>query len=158
MKNMLNKFVKGLVIPVIISILFGYICGRFIYKTYSDDIHNDLTSSRLYLVENGVYTSYDRMREENSMNNYVYYIDDNKYKTVIGITMDYNNIDKIKSLYNDDLVVQEYYVSTELLDDKQNEYDSKLSKISDLYEVKEVVDNILNLYRSDDSIRLISIN
>ena len=29
---------------------------------------------------------------------------------------------------------------------------------NDIYEVKEVVDNILNLYRSDDSIKLISIN
>ena len=33
-----------------------------------------------------------------------------------------------------------------------------LSDTDDIHQVKEVVDNILNLYRSDDSIKLISIS
>ena len=39
--------------------------------------------------------------------------------------------------------------------DKQNEYDLLLSKTDDVYEVKEVVDNILNLYREKDTIKLV---
>ena len=158
MKNVLNKILKSVCVPVIISILFGYVCGKFVYKTYRDDINGDLTSSKLYLIQNGEYATYDNMREENSGNNYVYYKDKDVYKTVIGITRDYDNISKIKSLYNDDLLVEEYYVPTEFLDSKQDEYDLVLSQTQDVYEVKEIVDNILNLYRNDDSIRLISIN
>ena len=154
----MKKMLKGILIPLFISILFGFVCGKFVYKTYKEDIYGDLRSSRLYLIQNGEYSTYDMMREENSGNNYVYYKEDDKYKTVIGITRDYNNVDKIKSLYSDNLLVEEYYVSTELLNSKQDEYDVLLSQANDIHQVKEVVDNILNLYRSDDSIRLVAIN
>ena len=68
------------------------------------------------------------------------------------------NIDKIKELYSDNLSVMEYYVANDVVDSKQDEYDKMLMDTDDIHEVKEVVDNILNLYRSDDSIRLIAIN
>jgi len=59
---------------------------------------------------------------------------------------------------NEEMLVDEYYIPVEYLDEKQDEYDLQLSNAQDIYEVREVVDNILNLYRSDDSIKLISIN
>lgn len=154
----MKKILKGIFVPVFIAIIVGYIMGKYVYKTYRDDIYNDLRSSRLYLVQSGAYDSIDNMREENSANNYVYYKDDNRYKTVVGITKNYSNVDKIKKLYSDNLVVTEYYVPTDIINDKQDEYDKVLAEASDLREVKEVVDNILNLYRSDDSIRLIQVN
>ena len=158
MKEIMKKIFKGVFIPVVVSVMLGFVCGKFVYKTYQDSIYGDLNSSKLYLVENGKYLTYDSMREENSGNNYVYYKDDDGYKTVIGITRDEENIEKIKSLYSDEVNVEEYYVPTEFFDEKQDEYDLLLANADDIYEVKEVVDNILNLYRSDDSIRLVSIN
>lgn len=140
---------------LVISILFGFVCGKLVYSVYNEDVENKLSSSRVYLIESGEYLTYDSMREENSGKNYVYYKDDEGYKTVVGITRDENNIDKIKSLYSDDMRVQEYYVSNDLLSDKQNEYDLMLNNTLDVYEVKEVVDNILNLYREDETIRLL---
>ena len=135
--------------------IVGFICGKLVYSVYGDDVENKLSSSKLYLVQNGKYLTYDNMREENNGNNYVYYKDEEGYKTVIGITKNEDNIEKIKSLYNDSVKVEEYYVSSELLNDKQNEYDLMLANTDDVYEVKEVVDNILNLYREDDTIRLV---
>lgn len=153
----MKKILKGIFIPVIVSILFGFVCGKFVYKTYRDSIYGKMNSSRLYLIENGNYDSYDNMREENSGNNYIYYKDDNGYKTVVGITRNYDNIDKISSLYSDNLKVLEYYLPQEMMSEKQDEYDNMLLEMDDLHDVREVVDNILNLYREDDSIRLISI-
>lgn len=154
----MKKIVRSIFIPIIIAILFGLISGRFVYRTYKDNLYNNLTSSRLYLLENGIYDSLENMREENSTNNYIYYKDNDKYKTVIGITNNYNNIDKIKKLYNDNLSIEEYYIGSNNLDSRQIEYEKILSSTNDLKEVKEAVDNILNLYRSDDNIKLISIN
>jgi len=151
----MKKIVKGVCVPLVVSILFGFVCGKVVYIVYNDDLENKLSSSRLYLVESGEYLTYDSMREENSGNNYVYYKDEDGYKTVVGITRDENNIDKIKSLYSDNMRVEEYYVSNDLLNDKQNEYDLMLNNTDDIYEVKEVVDNILNLYREDETIRLL---
>ena len=51
--------------------------------------------------------------------------------------------------------VEEYYISQDLLSEKQYEYDLLLNKANDIHEVKEVVNNILNLYRNDDTIKLI---
>lgn len=155
---MLKKIVKNIILPVLVAVLFGFVFGKFVYKTYKDSLYNELMSSKLYLIQNGQYATYEGMREENSGNNYVYYKDEDGYKTIIGITRNYDNIDKIKSLYSDDLVVNEYYVPTDYLNSKQDEYEMELSNAQSIYEVKEVVDNILNLYKSDDSIKLISIN
>ena len=151
----MKKMLKSYLIPLIISVLFGFISAKLVYSVYNDEVENKLSSSKLYLIESGKYLTYDNMREENNGNNYVYYKDDDGYKTVVGITRNFDNIDKIKSLYSDSVKVQEYYISTELLDDKQNEYDLLLSKTDDVYEVKEVVDNILNLYREEDTIKLV---
>ena len=151
----MKKVIKGIFVPLVISIIFGFICGKLVYSVYGDDIENKLSSSKLYLVQNGEYLTYDNMREENSGNNYVYYKDDEGYKTIVGITKNADNISKIKKLYNDTVSVSEYYISNELLNNKQNEYDIELASVSDMHEVKEVVDNILNLYREEDTIRLI---
>ena len=154
----MKKKIKGVLIPVFIAVLVGFISGKYIYRTYKDNLYDALTSSRLYLIENGEYDSIDDMREDNSGINYVYYKDDDKYKTIVGITKNYNNIEKIKSLYSESLSVFEYYVANDILDSKQDEYEKELTESTDSYKVREAVDNILNLYRSDDHIKLISIN
>ena len=151
----MKKIIRGIFLPLVISVIFGFVCGKIVYRIYDEKLESKLTSSRLYLVQNGEYLTYDSMREENSGNNYVYYKDEDGYKTVIGITRDEKNIDKIKNLYSDSVKIEEYYVSNELLNEKQNEYDKILSDTDDLYEVREVVDNILNLYREDETIRLV---
>lgn len=154
----MKKKIKGVLVPVFIAVLMGFIGGKYIYHTYKDNLYDTLTSSRLYLIENGEYDNIDDMREDNSGINYVYYKDDNKYKTIVGITKNYKNIEKIKSLYNDSLSVLEYYVANDILDSKQDEYERELTESTEDYKVREAVDNILNLYRSDDHIKLISIN
>ena len=151
----MKKMIKGIFVPFVMSMLFGFICGKMVYQVYGNGVEKKLSSSRLYLIENGKYLTYDSMREENNGNNYVYYKDDDGYKTVVGITRDENNIDKIMSLYSDSMRVEEYYVSNELLNEKQGEYDLILNNTEDMHEVKEVVDNILNLYRKDETIKLV---
>ena len=154
----MKKIIKGVFIPVLGAIILGFIFGKYVFKTYKDSLYSELSSSRLYLVENGEYDNIDTMREENSTNNYVYYKDNDKYKSVVGITRKYDNIDKIKELYSDNLKIYEYYVPVDKLDSKQDEYDKELTNANNLKEVKEVVDNILELYKDDDSIRLIQVN
>ena len=154
----MKKKLIGIFIPVFIAVICGYIGGKFVYNTYNDYLYNSLNSSKLYLIENGEYDDIALMREENSTNNYVYYKDKDKYKSVVGITKDFKNINKIKSLYSDNLYVYEYYLPNDILDTKQDEYEEKLGNANDIKEIREAVDNILNLYRNDDNIRLIGIN
>ncbi len=152
------KKIKEIFFSVLGAVLVGYISGKYFYHTYSDNMYHNLSSSKLYLIENGEYESIENMRENNNYNNYIYYVDNNKYKTVVGITNNYNHIDKIKSLYPDKLEVTEYYINIDTLNDKQKEYENMLETANTKSEVKEAVDNILNLYRTDENIRLIAIN
>ena len=69
----MKKIIKGIFMPLVVSIIFGFICGKLVYSVYDEDVENKLSSSKLYLIENGEYLTYDNMREENSGNNYVYY-------------------------------------------------------------------------------------
>lgn len=152
------KIVKGIIIPVIVAIILGFVLGKYVFKMYRNNLYSELTSSKLYLLENGEYDDIDTMREENNVNNYIYYKDNNKYKTIVGITKNYNNINIIKKLYSDNLKVHEYYVSNDLVNNRQDEYDNNLMHAKDINEVKEVVDSILKLYKDDDNIKLIQIN
>ena len=154
----MKRIVKGVMVPVIIAVVLGFLAGKYVFREYKDSLYNELSSSRLYLVENGEYDSIEAMREDNSRNNYIYYKDNDKYKTVVGITQKYDNIDKIKSLYSDNLKVYEYYVARDNLSRKQDEYDNELMDAENIKEVREVVDNILELYRNDDNMRLIKVN
>ena len=112
----MKKIIRSIIVPVLIAVFLGYISGKFVYRTYKDNLYDTLTSSRLYLILNGEYDNIDDMRESNSKNNYVYYKENDKYKSVIGITKEYDNIEKIKSLYDDNLSVLEYYVANDMLD------------------------------------------
>ena len=154
----MKRIIKGIIVPIVVAMLFGYVLGKYTFKIYRNNVYNDLRSSKLYLVENGEYDSIESMREENSNNNYIYYKDEDKYKTVIGITRNYDNISKIKRLYSDNLLVSEYYIPVDNLDNKQYEYDMILSETNNIYDVKKVVDDILELYRTDNSIRLIGVS
>lgn len=154
----MKKIIRSIFIPVFIAIICGYIGGKYVYNTYKNNLYNNLNSSKLYLAINGEYDDINSMREENSSNNYIYYKDDDKYKSVVGITKEYDNIDKIKLLYNDKIFVYVYYLPNDILNDKQEEYEKMLGSASDTEDIKEAVDNILSLYRNDDNIRLIGIN
>jgi len=154
----MKKIINSILVPTLLAVLFGIILGRYTYKTYKDNLYHNLRSSKLYLIENGEYNTIDNMKEENSTNNYIYYKDNNKYKTIIGITNNKDNIDKIKNLYNDNLLVEEYYIESNDIDTKQLEYEKVLSEANDIKELKDAVDNILNLYKNDNNIRLIQLN
>lgn len=153
----MKKLVKGIVVPVFLSMFFGFVCGKYIYSIYRDDIYDKFNSSLVYLLEGNTYLTYDGMRKENGSENYVYYVDDSGYNTVFGITKDKDNINKINDLYNDDLNVFEYYISNDKLNAKQEEYDILL-KNSKKEDVKNVLNNILNMYKEDDTIRLLLID
>ena len=113
----MKKIIMGVGGPLLIAILIGFILGKYAYRVYKNNLYDTLRSSRLYLVEKGTYDDIDAMRKDNSGTNYVYYRDSDKYKMVVGITKDYDNVKKIKSLYDGKLSVMEYYVANEIIND-----------------------------------------
>ena len=89
---------------------------------------------------------------------YIYYEEDNLYKTIIGITKSKDNINKIKEVYGEEVIVNTYYNDDELLNSKIIEYDRKLNNTNDLEEEKKIIIEMLNLYKKDDKIKLTKIS
>lgn len=152
----MKKYLKSFFVPLILATICGFISARIVFKVYQKAVTDYLTSTKIYLLQNGEYNTYEEMRQQNLGNNYVYYEDNEKYKSIVGITKEANNISKIKNIYQNDLIVEEYYISNNLLNNKQLSYDEELSKTTDPKTVREVVKNILKLYQDDnETIQLI---
>ena len=92
------------------------------------------------------------------MGNYVYYEDDGLYKTIIGITKDKNNVEKIKTAYKQEVVVNQYYINNKDISNKIKEYDEKLKKAETNDEIQAITVDMLEIYKQVEDIKLTKVN
>ena len=154
MKNILKKAL----IPVFLSTICGSLCGSIIYKIYSGN--NDLAyeNNIIYLIQSGAYSTYDSMLVNSTSYNYIYYEEDNLFKTVIGITKNKENLEKIKNTYGKEVIINSYYNNNTKLGDKISEYDLLLSNEEDGTKIKEIISKMLNLYKEENNAKLIKVS
>ena len=140
------------------SVICGGICGKLVYEIYDADIKQEINGKKIYLVQAGAYSSYDNMVDNTLVNNYVYYEDnDGLYKAVVGLTENYDNIEKIKNAYGKNVIISEYYSKDEKLNKKITEYDEKLKNTTNNTEIKNTVLEMLTLYKDKDNQTLVKI-
>lgn len=154
----MKEIIKRAMIPIFLSIICGAICGRMVYKIYLGDSDLAYDGNLIYLIQSGAYSTYDSMRANAINYDYIYYEEDELFKTVIGITKNENNIEKIKKIYGSEVIVTRYYSDDDLLNSKIFEYDNKLSKETDEENIKKIISEMLKLYKGDDSQKLIKIS
>lgn len=148
----MKKKLKKVLMPIFLSVLCGAICGKLVYGIYDKKIERDMNGEKIYLIQAGAYSTYDNMVSNTSLNNYVYYEDDDGlFKSIIGLTEDYDNIEKIKSTYSDAVIVSEYYSKDQELNNKIKEYDKQIQASNNTEEVKKIVLEMLTLYKDQDS-------
>ena len=153
---MKKKLLKVL-FPLFLSTICGVICGRLVYGIYDKKLEADVNGEKIYLIQSGAYSTYDKMVDYTLLSNYVYYEDDGLYKSIIGITENYDNIEKIKNTYNSNVIVKEYYSKDKKLNDKIKEYDILIKNTNDNTEIKKIISEVLALYK-DNNATLIEID
>ena len=154
----MKEILKKAMLPVFLSVICGAICGQLVYKIYLGNTELSFGGNIIYLIQSGAYSSYDNMRANTIGYDYVYYEEDEMYKTIIGVTKNKNNIDKIKESYGSEVIVNEYYTEDKELNSKINEYDTLLLKEENNEKIKEIIIEMLNLYKKDDSIKLTKVS
>lgn len=154
---MISKIKRG-IIPIFLAIICGSICSKLVCSIYVDSASKSLNDTKIYLIQAGAYSTYDSMVSNTSVNNYVYYEDDGLYKAIIGITENKNNIDKIKSTYEGEVIVSEYYSLDNKLNEKIEKYDKEIEKLEDSNEIKNIVIKMLGVYKDNDNNTLVYIN
>ena len=148
MKNKLYGFFT----PILLSVIFGSFCGKIVYDMYDKKIEEDIGGKKIYLVQAGAYSSYDNMVKNSMLSNYIYYEDeDGLYKSIIGITLDYDNLDKIKNTYKENVLVREFYSKDIDLNKRIEEYDRKLKNTTNNDEINDIIDKVLELYKGKNN-------
>ncbi len=134
--------------PCLLSIICGAICGKLVYGIYDKELESNIYGEKIYLIQAGAYSDYDNMVKNTSLNNYVYYKDeDGLFKSIIGLTEDYDNIEKIKNTYSKEVIVSEYYSSDTELNKQIKEFDKKISEATSKEEIQTTVLEMLSLYK-----------
>lgn len=145
MKKKLNK----VLFPIFLSIICGTICGRIVYSIYDKKLDVEINGEKIYLIQAGEYSTYDNMVKNTLLSNYVYFEDeDGLYKSIIGLTKNYDNIEKIKNTYQEKVFINEYYSKDKELNNKIKEYDEKLKNAIDEKEIKNAITEMLKLYQN----------
>ena len=138
--------------PILLSVIFGVFCGKIVYDMYDKKIEEDISGKKIYLVQAGAYSSYDNMVKNSMLSNYIYYEDeDGLYKSIIGLTLDYDNLDKIKNTYKENVLVREFYSKDIDLNKRIEEYDRKLKNTTNNDEINDIIDKVLELYKGKNN-------
>jgi len=150
--------IQKVVTPIFLSVLCGLICGRVMFSIYEDKGSSILNSNLIYLLEDSTYEDYDTMKANTLSTNYIYYEDDGKYKAVIAMTKNKDNINKIKEVYTKELEVSEYLLEDEDINIRLEEYDQKLNEATSEEEIKQIIIEMINIYKGLEDIKMVKIS
>ena len=110
---------KTTILYILGAILIGVFIGKYVYNGYQNETKEAFKdmNENIYLLQYGVYSSNDSMVENTkNLKNYFYYIENNKYHVIIGVTMDKDLKDKIKKANLDPTVIVIITNSTDYYD------------------------------------------
>lgn len=148
----MKKKLKKVLIPIFLSVICGAMCGRIVHGIYNKKLTEELNIKKIYLIQSGAFSTYDNMINQTLLSNYIYYEDDDGlYKSIIGLTQNYNNIEKIKNTYKSNVLISEYYSNDKDLNQKIKEYDQKINKTNDEEKIKQLVAEMLALYKDKNT-------
>ena len=119
--------------PLILSVICGFICGRVVFSIYEDK--SVLDSNIIYLLKDDSYSDYDSMKASYLSDSYTYFEEDGTYNTIVAITKDKDNINKIEEIYGSDLTVLKYLLNDKELISTIDDYDNKIKNTTDKEEI-----------------------
>lgn len=144
--------------PIALAVFCGFLCGRLMFSIYEEKGTTTLNSNIVYLLEDTTYNNYDDMKANTISTNYIYYEDNGKYNVVVALTKNYDNITKIEKVYNKELKVSKYLINDKGLVTTLEEYDKKLNNSNDNEEIKNIIIDMINIYKDKEDIKMAKIS
>ena len=154
----MKKKIGKIVIPIFISILCGFVCGRVMFSIYEDKGSDILDSKSVYLLLCDTYNDYESMKASSISNEYIYYEDEGGYNAIIALTKHKDNIDKIKKAYGKKLTVMEYLLKDDEMNEKISEYDKELENANNDDDVKEIIGKMIGIYKDKEDVKMVKIS
>lgn len=154
---MKNK-IKKIVVPIFLAVFCGFLCGRLMFSIYEEKGSSVLDSNIIYLLEDSTYNNYEEMKANTLSSNYIYYEDDGKYNVVVALTKEYDNIEKIEGVYNKKLKLRRYLLNNNEIISKLDEYDRKLKETTSSEEIRNIIIDMINVYKDKEDIKMAKIS
>ena len=142
---------KKYILTIFISLLVGFLLSNYIIKEYDSSIISVFNDKKtVYLIQQGVYSSLDSMKENTSnLSEYIYTNVDNLYYVYVGITFDIENTNKIQQIYDFENIVKNNVITDSELIKYIEKYDLILKETNDKNTIKEIVKNVLKKYKGE---------
>lgn len=140
-----------IIIPILLSIIIGTYLGYMIFNQYSNNSESIFSESiPIYFLQQGVYSSKTSMEDNTKLlSEYIYSLEDNKYRVFVGISSDKKNSEKVKSIFNKkgiDIYIKEGYISDKSFVEKLKQYDQIITSSNDEGAILELEKQILSEY------------
>lgn len=154
----MKRILKKICVPIFLSVFCGFLCGKLMFSIYEDKEKNIMSSSIIYLLLDSSYDDYNTMKTSFVSNNYIYYEENGRYNTVIAMTKNSNNINKLEETYNKDFKIVKYLLNDEEINNKIDEYDKKIENTSNNEEIKSLVEEFNGIYKGREDIKMVKIS
>lgn len=140
----------NLVVPIICSLLLGYLCASFIFNQYGINTFAFSEKNNIYFLQCGSYATYDAsLTEIDGIEDKITIKEDNKYYSYIGMTTSNTVAENIKKMYSDkdiEIYIKEGYIDNDTFINQLSQYDILLENSNNIEEVNSVLKTILATY------------
>lgn len=137
-----GDLMKKTMLLAVIFVVLGAVCGNYLYKKAPDTVSVFQTNQTFYFLQEGIYSSKDIMQENvGDLTNKLVVLEDNKYYVYVGITMDQDNANKIKKIYEN--MGYQIYIKKMTLDNE--EFASNVSQFDLLVQESDTDEDILTV-------------
>lgn len=147
---------KKYIVTIIASLLVGFFLSDYMIKKYEKSpvslpVFNQ--SETAYLVQQGVYSSYESMQNNTSnLTDYIYSNKDGMFYVYIAMTLNEENVSKLQDYYKNKGITT--IVKTTTLTDADlittiEQYDTILSQTTDNATIKEICRQVLSKYKGE---------
>lgn len=137
---------KKTFIFMVVAIILGSICGKFLFQKYQDTSSVFKEGDKLYFLQEGVYESYDSVTNNTkNITPKAVVKENNKYHVYVGISTEQDVITKLKSIYEDkgyQLYEKEIEIENKEFLENMKQYDilaKTCDEEKDLLTIEEVV-------------------
>ena len=142
---------KTTILYILGAISIGVFIGKYVYNGYQNETKEAFKdmNENIYLLQYGVYSSNDSMIENTkNLKNYFYYIENNKYHVIIGVTMDKDLKDKIKKANSIDnnIYIKKVSINNDEFIESLKQYDNLIKNTEDKTTILTAEKQILSKY------------
>ncbi|NLA33826.1 MAG: hypothetical protein GX861_03090 [Tenericutes bacterium] len=144
------KIKWGFLIPMVMAILIGYLCGEIVYTQYKQNIPTFNETNQIYFLQQGVYSNQESLNNHTKeLDQFLKIKENDKYYVYVAITKETENAQKIKEIYNkkgNDIYIKQINVTNPDFISMLVQYDKLIANTNNINQILSIEKSVLSTY------------